>query len=194
MNKQQFFAEIRQRIGSLPQQDINRSIDFYAEMIDDRIEEGLSEEEAVAAMGTPEEIAAQILSENLRSEHSEKLAAPKRTFKAWEIVLLVIGSPLWVPLLLAAAIIVLSLYIVLWSVIIVLYAADLCFAAGAISGIVGGAILFCTGRTAQALLFFGAGITCIGLTILWFVLSTAAAKGMWQFTKLPFTYRKGYVQ
>ena len=194
MNKQQFLAAIRQRIGSLPQQDIDRSIDFYAEMIDDRIEEGLGEEEAVAAMGTPEEIAAQILSENPRTQRPA--AAPKsaRGLKAWEMVLLVIGSPLWVPLLLAAAIIVLSLYIVLWSAIIVLYAADLCFIAGAISGIFGVIILFCTGQAAQALLFLGAGITCIGLTILWFVLSTAAAKGVWLLTKLPFTHRKGDVQ
>ena len=191
MNKQQFLAAIRERIGALPVQDIDRSIDFYAEMIDDRIEEGLSEEEAVAAMGTAEEIATQILSENPRREPSAISDTPKRRYKAWEIVLIAVGSPLWFPLLLAAASIVLALYIVLWSVIIVLYAADLCFAAGAVSGIAGSILLFCTGHTTQGMLFLGAGLVCVGMTILWFIGSTAAAKGAWFLTKLPFTHRKG---
>lgn len=191
MTKQEFLAAIRARIGALPVQDIDRSVDFYAEMIDDRIEEGLGEEEAVAAMGTIEEIAAQILSENPRREPSEMTAKPKHRCKVWEIVLIAVGSPLWFPLLLAAASIALALYIVLWSVIIVLYAAALCFAAGAVSGIAGAILLFCTGHTAQAMLFLGAGLLCVGMTILWFIGSTAAAKGAWFLTKLPFTHRKG---
>ena len=38
--------------------------DYYAEQIDDRVEEGLAEEEAVAALGDPEALAEQLIREN----------------------------------------------------------------------------------------------------------------------------------
>ena len=63
MNKREFLEAIRKGISSLPEEDMNRSIRFYSEMIDDRIEEGIPESEAVAAMGTPESVINDILAE-----------------------------------------------------------------------------------------------------------------------------------
>ena len=60
MNKQEFLAQLREGLNGLPQEDIDERIAFYGEMIDDRLEDGLTEEEAVEAIGTTEEIAAQI--------------------------------------------------------------------------------------------------------------------------------------
>ena len=100
----------------------------------------------------------------------------RNNWRAWEIILLVLGSPLWVPLLLSAfvlllsaAIVALSVYIVIWSAIIALYAADLTLAAGAISGIVGGICLLITQNHIQALYFFGVGCVCAGATVLLFL-------------------------
>ena len=39
MNKQEFLRTIALKMHGLPQNDINQSIDYYEEMIDDRIEE-----------------------------------------------------------------------------------------------------------------------------------------------------------
>ena len=41
---------------------------------------------------------------------------PRRQLKAWEIVLLVLGSPLWLSLGLAAIAVIFAFYVVLWSV------------------------------------------------------------------------------
>ena len=57
MDKKQFLEELRQRLSGLPQNDIEERLAFYAEMIDDRAEEGMSEEEAVAEIGSAEAIA-----------------------------------------------------------------------------------------------------------------------------------------
>ena len=57
MNKQQFLDALKKELCGLSQDDIQESLDFYSEMIDDHIEEGLSEEEAVASIGHPKEIA-----------------------------------------------------------------------------------------------------------------------------------------
>lgn len=193
MNKQEFLAAVRARIDTMPAQDIRRSIDYYAEMIDDRMEDGLSEAEAVAAMGSAEEIAAQILGENLPPP-SPPPTPSKRSWRAWEIALLVLGFPLWFPLLLAGAGILLSLYAVLWSVILVLYAADLCLAAGALVGIVYAPVLFCTGQGAMGFLLLGGAFVLAGLTVLGFIGTTLAAKVAWWLTKLPFTRRKEHKQ
>ena len=51
-----------------------------------------------------------------------KEKTPKRRLGVWEIVLLVLGSPIWISLLIAAFAVILSLYISLWAVIISFFA------------------------------------------------------------------------
>ena len=45
MGKQEFLEQLRKQFSSLPQADIEEQLSFYSEMIDDRMEEGLSEED-----------------------------------------------------------------------------------------------------------------------------------------------------
>ena len=72
------------------------------------------------------------------------------------------------PLLLAVILIVLSLYLVLWSIIVSLYAIDFSFAAAGIGGILGAFFMIFTGFPTQALFFFGTGLVCAGLAVLLF--------------------------
>ena len=48
MSKTEFLTELKKALEGLPEEDIEKSLEYYSEMIDDRIEDGLSEEEAVA--------------------------------------------------------------------------------------------------------------------------------------------------
>ena len=164
MNKQQFLTEISSRLKGIPEHDIKKSLDYYSEMIADRMEDGLAEADAVSAVGSVEEIVSQILSE------STPLILPKtrRTPKIWEIVLLILGSPVWLPLLLAAAIVILAVYIVIWSVIVTLYSIDLSLAAGGILCTASAFILIASDYTVQAVLFFGTGLILAGISILLF--------------------------
>ena len=45
MTKNEFISRLRARLSGLPKDEIRERLAFYGEMIDDRIEEGLSEEE-----------------------------------------------------------------------------------------------------------------------------------------------------
>ena len=45
MNKQEFFEQLRKGLSGLPKDDIEERLTFYKEMIEDRIEDGLSEED-----------------------------------------------------------------------------------------------------------------------------------------------------
>lgn len=168
MNKDAFLSALRGRLSGLPEEDIKMSLDYYNEIIDDRMEEGLSEEEAVLAVGDLEEIVSQILMDTSLPKLVRAKVKPKRTLKAWEIVLLVLGSPVWLPLLFAAACILLAVYIVLWSVILVLYSVDFSFAAGTLAGIFEFFVFLHDGNIALGTLFLGAGLFCGGITILLF--------------------------
>ena len=63
MNKDSFLNELRARLAGLPQADIEERIAFYNEMINDRMEDGLTEEEAVEEIGSVDEIVGQIMAE-----------------------------------------------------------------------------------------------------------------------------------
>ena len=58
MTKQAFLNRLNELTGALAEQERARLAEYYSEMIDDRVEEGVSEEEAVAALGDPADIAA----------------------------------------------------------------------------------------------------------------------------------------
>ena len=186
MNREQFLSAIQSKLSSLPQEAVKQSLDFYQEMIEDRMEEGLSEEEAVAALGSAEDISAQILMDTPLPTLVKAKMKPSRTLRTWEIILLILGSPVWLPLLLAAGIIVLSLYIVLWSVIISLYAVDLGIAVGALGGLAGLLLFLLQDFPIQAILFFGAGLVCAGLAILLFLLFNQFTRGAVFLSRLPF--------
>lgn len=95
MNKQEFLAELRKGLHGLPQNDIEERLTFYNEMIDDRMEEGLTEDAAVSEIGTVNEVISQIVTETPLSKIVKEKVRPKRTLRVWEIVLLALGSPIW---------------------------------------------------------------------------------------------------
>ena len=125
MNKQEFLSQLRSGLSGLPQTDIEGHIGFYGEMIDDRIEEGVPEEEAVRQIGTVEEVIEEIIAETPLTKLVKEKVKPKRALKAWEIVLIILGSPIWLPLLIGAAAVILSLYIVLWALIVSMWAVEI---------------------------------------------------------------------
>lgn len=94
MDKQAFLTALRSGLSGLPQDDIEERLTFYGEMIDDRMEEGLSEEEAVAAIGEVSEIARQAVADTPLAKIAKERIRPKRRLKTWEIVLLALGSPI----------------------------------------------------------------------------------------------------
>ena len=182
MDKFDFITALRAKLWSIPEEDRQRSVDYYSEMIDDRIEDGLSEEAAVAAIGDLDEIVKNILAETPVAEPAKQAVKQKRKLSWWEIVLLVLGFPVWGSLLIAAAAVVFSVWIGLWSVVISLYATAVALGASAIGCILGS--FFMIGSMGEAMVAWGAALLCAGLAILLFMLGNLAAKGMVALTKL----------
>lgn len=178
MTKLQFLFALRDRLSDLPQNDLEERLHFYSEMIEDRMEEGLSEEEAVAAVGSADEIAGQIASEI----PSPKKSPAKRRLKTWEIILLALGSPIWLSLLITVFAVVLSLYISLWAIFI-------SFAACTFSGVVVGAVFVFGSNRLAGLAMIGAGLVCAGISILLLLGCKGTTKGLLLLIKKVFKRR-----
>ena len=181
MNKEAFLKKLRKSLSGLPPKETEEQLSFYSEMIDDRMEEGLSEEEAVLAVGPIEALA----------PIANKKEKTGRQLKAWEIVLLALGSPIWLALLISAAAVVFSVYVSLWSVVVSLWAVFGGLAGGSLGCVLGGAVIACTGDAASGIAAIGAGITCAGLTIFTFFGCMAATKGMAKLTVITCKWIKG---
>lgn len=178
MTKHAFLAQLRARLSGLPQKDLEERLSFYDEMIGDRMEEGLSEEEAVAAIGPVDQIVSQIIGETPLNKMAIEKAKPKRQLQVWEIVLIILGSPIWFSLLIAAFAVVLSLYVVAWSVVISLWAVFAALAGSALGCIAGGVIFICTDHSLAGIAVIAAGIVCAGLAIFAFFGCKAVTLGI----------------
>ena len=183
MNKQEFLTQLRKELSVLPQKDIEEYLTFYTEMIEDRIEEGLSEEEAVSAVGSLEEIVKQTVSDTSLIKIAKERIKQKRQIKAWEIVLLILGSPIWLSLGLAVFAVILSLYISLWAVIISLWAIFASTVACCIGGVLSCIVFTLSGNSVSGFAILAAGIVCAGLSIFMFYGCKTATNGILILTK-----------
>lgn len=182
MNKQAFLDELRTKLAGLPPKDLEERLAFYGEMIDDRMEDGLSEEEAVQAVGSVEEIVSQIIADTPLAKIAKEKIRPKRKLQTWEIVLLILGAPLWVPLLIAAVSVIISLYVSLWSVVVSFWAVFGSLAAAGAGFLVSGLEAMLGGYITTGMIVTGAGLASAGLAIFTFFGCDAATK--WT-AKLP---------
>ena len=171
MDKETYIARLRAALRGLPEADIETSAEYYAELIADRMEDGLEETEAVAELPAPEKAAEEILLDQPLARIVAARVKPKRRLAVWEIVLLVLGSPVWLPLLLTLVILALTAYLLIWVAALVLWSVDL----GALAALVGGVAGMIGGVLQRnlylELLAVGAALVGAGFTILLFFAS-----------------------
>lgn len=183
MNKQEFLDQLRKGLWGIPQDDIEERITFYSEMIDDRMEEGLTEEEAVSAVGSVDDITRQVIADIPLTKIAKERIKPKRQLKAWEIVLLALGSPIWLSLGIATVAVIFSLYIVLWSIIIALWAVFVSFVACAFSCVASGIVVTVIGNIFSGMALLATGLIFAGLSIFMFYGCLAVTKCILILTK-----------
>lgn len=181
MSKQEFLEQLRKGFSGLSQEDIEERLTFYSEMIEERMEEGLSEEEAVLAVGTIDEIVEQVIVDIPLSKIAIERIKPKRRLSAGEIILLALGSPIWVSLGIAVIAVILSLYISLWSVIVSLWSVFVSLAICSVASVL--SIFGIGGNGAGGIAMLAAGIVCAGLSIFMFYGCKVATKGTLILTK-----------
>ena len=183
MTKMDFLLELSDRLDCLNEEDRDTSCQFYGEMIDDRIEEGLSEKEAVSDIGQVGDIVSQIVEDIPLTKIAKERIKPKRRLKAWEIILLALGSPIWLSLGISVLAVVFSLYVSLWAVVASIWAVFISVAVAAPCSVLVGIVYALMGGTLMGVIMIGGGIFCSGLAIFVYAGCKAATYGTLQLGK-----------
>ena len=183
MSKQDFLTKLRKGLSGIPQNEIEERLTFYSEIIEDHMEEGLSEAEAISAIGSVDEIIAQVIAEIPLSKIAKERIVPKRRLGVGEIVLLALGSPIWLSLGVAVLAVILSIYISLWAVIISLWSVFASFASCSVGGVISCVNFLVGGNGASGVVMLSAGIICAGLSIFMFYGCKAVTDGILLLTK-----------
>jgi len=195
MNKQQFLDKLKAALHGLPQEDREERLAFYAEMIDDRMEEGMSEEEAVSQIGPVDEIVSKILDEVPLGKIAKERIRPERKLKVWEIVLLALGFPVWGSLLIAVLAIAFSLWVSVWAIVISLWAAEVAFAVSSVGAVMAAPIYAVQGYGASAAMMVACGLVLAGLSIFFFFGCKSVTKGlMWLTQKMILLVKKLFLR
>ena len=184
MDKLDFLLTLDKRLDALPEADRRASLDYYSEILDDLVEGGMTETDAVASLGSVDAIAEEILMDVPLPKLVKAKMKGKRRMTGLEITLLIVGFPIWLPILISVFAVIFAVYISLWAVVISLYATDLAMAACAPTGILAAVVLVASGKPTAALLFLGAALVLAGLAILLLFGCNATAKGMWKLCRL----------
>ena len=175
MYKEQFLSALRRGLSQLPPEEIEKQVAYYSELIDDMTEDGMTEYEAVSRLGSVEDIYQDILQNMPLPLLVKSRAKPKGGWTALSIVLIILGFPIWFSLAVALFAVVFSIYIVIWVLVIVVFAVFISFAACVLALIVL-FVRFLFSGAALAVLALGCAFVLAGLAILTWILAVAFAK------------------
>lgn len=167
MKKTEFIKTLTSKLNGYPYEVIKNAASYYSELIDDAVEDGKTEEEIIASLGSIDDIVSTILKDvPLRKFVVEKVR-PKHRLVGWEIALIVLGFPVWFPLLMAFISIFFSMFAVIWSVIVSLWAAEVGLLVGGVASTIGlGFMNLSSGPIENFAFYIGCGITLLGTGIL----------------------------
>lgn len=184
MKKNEFMDALKKKIKNESYEYVCQVVEYYDEIISDLIEDGVSEEDAIASLGSIDDI--------LINMHGEDIIEMKPHSKMSTAViggLLILGFPLWGSLLAAGLLLLLSVYIIIWCIPIV----TVCLAfAGTISFIVGifGAFPLFADSAALGLTQLGLSALFGAMGIAGVILTHAVSKCIYNYSKQITIYIK----
>lgn len=178
MNRAEFIEVLRRELVLLKKAERDKFINYYEEIIDDYMENGLTEEEVVEKIGNPKAIAKNILDE----QDTVELKVPSTNSKMINIILLILGFPLWGSLLFAGLMLVFAGLIIVWCVPFTSGVSAIAFFAAGLFSIVATPFMMAD-VLSVGVVQLGIGISSIGLSFLLAMVTIYLSKNFSRFTK-----------
>lgn len=175
MNIDTFYHEMNRLLKQLSKQDREQALTYYGEIIADSMEDGYSAEEAIARLGNLEMLADNVLAEYRKAV--PVLRGKSTGSRVLNIILLILGSPIWLTIFAVIFVLILVVYILLYVPVLVLGVLALAFPLAGIWSIVGAPFLMADIFSA-GLFQLGGGIALLGLSILCFFAFYYTLKGI----------------
>ena len=188
MKKEKFLSELRNKLKGLPKDDLESRLSFYEEAINDRISCGKSEEEAVEDLGSVDTIVEEIADQTPYFTLVKEKRRLRRKLSLATVLLLIIGFPLWFPIILVGFVLAVVLYVVIWILVLVPGIASI---ASLGYGVVCLIAMFANIASGDPyLVYLGACIGSIGVGIMLIPAAIYSVKGFIKLTRLIFIRRK----
>lgn len=179
MNQSEYIKELKRCLSPLDRVETNRVVEYYTELIGDKIESGISEEDVLAQLGTPRQLADKILAETQDYESKPQHSKEPENLSIGRIV----GFTILLPFVLIA--------------LAVLYIFAVSFIVMAVSMQLGGAVEFLASFVV-AFTNFSIGIFQMGMSISMAALGIFVGFGAWKFmflcVKITVKIFKAYVK
>ncbi|MDD5799281.1 MAG: hypothetical protein PUD09_01325 [Coriobacteriales bacterium] len=109
----------------ISKKDVQEAQEFYAEALDDRMEDGMTEAEAVADLGDVRDACDSVVESLPPVRRAVAGVRQSRERTVLVIVLLILGAVAWVPLAAGLALLAVAVYAAIWCVIAALWAVDI---------------------------------------------------------------------
>jgi uncharacterized membrane protein len=164
MNKKVFMAELKRCLKHLPKEDREDALAYYEEYLE---EMGVDEEQDVTQqIGTPKDVARGILADCTDKhidEQKEQGGAKNGAKVIWLIILGICASPVAIPIIMAAVLLLFALLLVLFSIVVAVLITGISLVAAGFLTMVGA--MWAVGIP-QKLVCGGTGLVALALGIL----------------------------
>ena len=190
MTRNEFITSLSSRLQSIPETERNKALDWYSELICDRMEE-MPEEDSVSGIGTVDEIADEIISQYRQNtttvqsggtEPQNKTSPDKGVNTALMIFAVIVLSPIWAPLLVVGLSLALVAVVLVWCGVVTVGAMLVSAAAVGVVGLFYGFWALFVINPAYGLLVLGTALVAAGLTLALIPLIVVTVKGAVRFT------------
>lgn len=190
MTKEVFLRELARGLHQLPPDEVKRQQAYYEELLADMMEDGIDEEAAVEKLGDVSAIVEEILQDTPLPTLVKTRLKPKKGWTAAAIVAVVLGAPLWIPLLLALILMAFAVCLSIGAVIVAAFCMVLALALAGVVIIFRGVSLFALGGS-YAVFSIGCGLLLLGFFCLSFLAAKYAAIGLFRGGRWLFRAVKG---
>ena len=161
MSKADFLRLLERALMQLSEEERQKNLEYYSELLDDMMEEGMTEAEATAKLGSPNQIAQSILQEMPLGKLVSTRMKPRSGWTPLAIVLAVFVS-IWALGFAAVAVVIALAVAVVAAPIFAVRAAVMTLPLG--------------------LMLLGAGLVLLGLCVLGGLMAVELCKLLWQLT------------
>lgn len=165
MTRDEFMTRLRAQLYGFSPAEVSRILEYYEELFSDSLETGKTEQEIAASLETPEAIAQRMRVE-LAFLRAEQEPSAKSMNTALIVLLGIFALPIGVPLAGAVVIMLLSLAMVAVALVATALALVVAFGASGLAMLAVGVYAVVSGAPLVGFAMVGAGLLCLGLTLL----------------------------
>lgn len=181
MTKGEFLNRLAYALSALPQQERDKVLAYYSELIDDKIESGKTEQEVIFEFGDINVLAQNILIEN--NIYINKPKSNKTYLKPLIIVLLILFSPAIFGIFMGLFGVAIGLACALFAIIFAIFITSVAFALSGIACFFSSFIIIPT-SPAYGILQMGCGLFLAGASLFLFMGTYYLTKAILKLVKL----------